>query len=181
MRASKAAIVMESEETINTRAWYLLHTKPRQETTACLNLERQGYQCYLPSMQIEKLKRGKVEVVTEPLFARYLFVYLDTSNNGKSWSPIRSTLGVCSLVQFGGKAAKVDDALVELLRHQACRQPAETLFKQGDRVLLTSGPFKGLEAVYQTTSADHRALILLDILSRPVSLKIDVVCLRKVA
>ena len=28
------------------------------------------------------------------MFARYLFVRLDTSDNGPSWAPIRSTLGV---------------------------------------------------------------------------------------
>ena len=28
--------------------WYLIHTKPRQESVALENLERQGYQCYLP-------------------------------------------------------------------------------------------------------------------------------------
>jgi transcriptional antiterminator RfaH len=165
----------------NTSAWYLVHTKPRQESTACLQLERQGYTSYLPSLQIEKIKRGKASVVTEPLFARYLFVFLDASSQGKSWSPIRSTLGVSSLVHFGGKAAKVNDSLIELLRQQARRKPAETMLKQGDKVLLTSGPLKGLEAVYQTANSVHRALILLDILSRPMTLQIDTTCFCKVA
>jgi hypothetical protein len=96
-----------------TTAWYLVHTKPRQEEVALANLERQGYECYLPQMRIERIRRRKAEVATEPMFPRYLFIRLDSSDQGKSRSPIRSTLGVSQLVHFGARAAKVDDALVD--------------------------------------------------------------------
>jgi len=33
---------------MDTRAWYLLYTKPRQEQRAVENLKRQGYIAYLP-------------------------------------------------------------------------------------------------------------------------------------
>ena len=81
--------------------WYLIYTKPRQEQRALLNLEQQGYECYLPLHAAEKLQRGKLSVVEEPLFPRYLFIQLDTSQTGKSWGPIRSTKGVSHLVAFG--------------------------------------------------------------------------------
>ena len=84
-----------------TTAWYLIHTKPRQEHIALTNLERQGYTCYLPLLRVEKIRRRKAEVVSEPMFARYLFVRLSTSDNAPSWAPIRSTLGVSQLVRFG--------------------------------------------------------------------------------
>ena len=67
-------------------------------------------------MRIERIRRRKAEIATELKFPRYLFIRLDSSDQGKSWSPIRSTFGVSQLVHFGAKAAKVDDALVELLR-----------------------------------------------------------------
>ncbi len=38
----------------DTTAWYLIHTKPRQEHIALTNLERQGYTCYLPLLRVEK-------------------------------------------------------------------------------------------------------------------------------
>jgi transcriptional antiterminator RfaH len=119
-------------------------------------------------------------VVSEPLFARYLFVRLDTSDNGPSWAPIRSTLGVSQLVRFGTRPAKVDDHLVDLLRSRELTEPAEALFSQGDTVLITEGPFAGLEAAYQMADADQRAMVLLRILSQPVSVKIDTASLRKV-
>ena len=164
---------------LSTLSWYLVHTKPRQEDIALVNLERQGYECYLPQMRIERVRRRKAEVATEPMFPRYLFVRLDSSDQGKSWSPIRSTLGVSQLVHFGSRAAKVDDTLVDLLRQRERTLPTEAMFHSGDAVVITDGPFAGLEAIYQTADAERRAFILLEILAKPVSMHIDAGRLRK--
>lgn len=160
-------------------AWYLVHTKPRQEAIALTHLERQGYPCYLPRLAVEKIRRGKAQVVQEALFPRYLFVRLDASGQGQSWSPIRSTLGVSTLVRFGGQPAKVDDALVDLLRGREHERPLQTLFEPGDAVVITQGPFAGLEAIYQTADAERRTMILLEILSRPVLMRVETGALRK--
>lgn len=166
---------------VDSTAWYLVHTKPRQERIALVNLERQGYPCYLPQLLIEKIRRGKAVVVSEPMFPRYLFVHLDTSGQGPSWAPIHSTLGVSRLVRFGSQPAKVDDGLVDLLRSRESTLPTETLFHPGEAVTVTEGPFAGIEAVYQTADAERRSLILLEILSRPVTLRVDTALLRKTA
>lgn len=162
-----------------TTAWYLVHTKPRQEDIALANLQRQGYECYLPQKRIERIRRRKAEVATEPMFPRYLFIRLDSSDQGKSWSPIRSTLGVSQLVHFGARAAKVDDSLVELLRQRERSLPTEAMFQTGDSVVIADGPFAGIEAIYQTADAERRAFILLEILAKPVSMHIDAGRLRK--
>jgi hypothetical protein len=52
--------------------WYVVHTKPRQEHRALLNLTQQGYECYLPLVDTEKLRQNVVKLVQEPLFSRYL-------------------------------------------------------------------------------------------------------------
>jgi len=163
----------------STLSWYLVHTKPRQEEIALANLERQGYRCYLPQMRIERIRRRKAEVATEPMFPRYLFIRLDSSDQGKSWSPIRSTLGVSQLVHFGARAAKVDDTLVYLLRQRERALPTEAMFHSGDSVVIADGPFAGIEAIYQTADAERRAFILLEILAKPVSMHIDAGRLRK--
>ena len=180
--------VISSNETIplntessapSTLSWYLVHTKPRQEEIALVNLERQGYECYLPQMRIERIRRRKAEVATEPMFPRYLFIRLDSSDQGKSWSPIRSTLGVSQLVHFGARAAKVDDTLVDLLRQRERALPTQAMFASGDSVVIADGPFAGIEAIYQTADAERRAFILLEILAKPVSMHIDAGRLRK--
>jgi len=164
-------------------AWYLVHTKGRQEDTAITNLQRQNFRCYMPMLYAEKVRRGKPVVVAEPMFPSYVFVQLDTSENikGQSWSPIRSTLGVRELVKFGGHAPKVDAELITALhmREQLQQSNPQALFAAGDKVVITDGPFAGIEAIYQTADAERRSMILLSMLNKPVSMRIEPGQLRK--
>jgi transcriptional antiterminator RfaH len=161
-------------------AWYLVHTKPRQETCALTNLERQGYRCYLPQLRVQKIRRGRVNTVPEPLFPRYLFVHLDSSAKGQSWAPIRSTTGVNTLIHFGNQPARVDEQIVDLLRTREQAHPGQALFNPGDTVHIQNGPFAGMEAVYQMANGEQRALVLIELLSKPCRLAVDTVSLRKV-
>lgn len=147
-----------------------------------LNLEQQGYECYLPLLTVEKLRKGLVGVIEEPLFARYLFIHLDVSESGKSWEPIRSTLGVNRLVTFGSEPTKINEQLIETLRTQKdslYNQP-QSLFTKGERLIITDGPFVGLEAIYQIPDGESRAMVLINLLSKTVQLKIFPASLRKI-
>lgn len=163
----------------STLAWHLIHTKPRQEALALTNLSRQGFECYMPMLRLQKIRQRKTAIVAEPMFPRYLFIRLDTSGTGQSWSPIRSTLGVNQLVRFGGQPAKVDGQLIDLIRSREQGTQAQALFSAGDNVTVADGPFAGLEAIYQNTDAESRSMILLNILSKPVAMRIDTASLRK--
>ncbi|MGV0983539.1 MAG: transcription/translation regulatory transformer protein RfaH [Limnohabitans sp.] len=165
--------------TSSTMTWYLIYTKPRQEAVALTNLSRQGFECYLPMLRVEKIRHRKTALVAETMFPRYLFIRLDTSGNGQSWSPIRSTLGVNQMVKFGGHPAKVDAQLVDHIRFRETSQPAQPMFTPGEHVVVADGPFAGLEAIYQTTDAERRSMILLEILCKPVHMRIDTANLRK--
>ena len=157
----------------------MVYTKPRQEQTALVNLERQGYACYLPRLHMEKIRSQRATVVVEAMFPRYLFVRLGSDGGSKSWAPVRSTLGVERLICFGARPARVDDALVGLLRQREQAQPTQTLFQPGERVCIASGPFAGIEAVFHTGNAQQRALILLEVLGKTVSMHIEAAQLRK--
>jgi transcriptional antiterminator RfaH len=163
----------------STLAWYLIHTKPRQEALALTNLSRQGFECYMPMLRLQKIRQRKTVLVAEPMFPRYLFIRLDTSSTGQSWSPIRSTMGVNQLVRFGGQPAKVDGQLIDLIRSREQGTHAQPLFTAGDNVTVADGPFAGLEAIYQNTDAESRSMILLNILSKRVAMRIDSASLRK--
>jgi len=161
--------------------WYLIHTKPRQERCALDNLERQGYQCYLPTIPSEKICQAQMTVADEPLFPRYLFIRLGQGDSDKSWAPIRSTIGVSRLVSFGNKPARVDDGLIEQLRTQESFLQTEPkrLFKRGEQVRLTEEPFAGIEGIYQMVDGERRVIVLIEILSKPVAVRVAPVSLRK--
>lgn len=161
--------------------WYLVHTKPRQEKLALENLQSQGYQCYLPTLLSEKLRRDVLSVADEPLFPRYLFIRLGMGGGAKSWAPIRSTKGVSRLVCFGVEPAKVDDALVETLQARlvSARAEPERLFKPGDSVCLTEAPFAGIEGIYQMPDGERRVMVLIELLSRQVRVRVAPAGLRR--
>ena len=163
----------------STMTWYLIYTKPRQEAVALTNLSRQGLECYLPMLKVQKIRQRKAALVAEVMFPRYLFIRLDTSGTGQSWSPIRSTLGVNKMVTFGGHPAKVDGQLIDHIRFRETSHSAQPMFAPGEHVVVADGPFAGLEAIYQTTDAERRSMILLEMLSKPVSMRIDTTSLRK--
>ncbi len=162
--------------------WYLVHTKPRQERCALDNLQRQGFQCYLPTLPSEKLRQGMLTVADEPLFSRYLFIRLGQGDSAPSWAPIRSTKGVSRLVSFGVEPAKVADNLVEALRAQEASVQAEPerLFKPGERVLLTEAPFADIEGIYQVADGERRVMVLIELLSKQVRMRVTPASLRKV-
>ena len=151
----------------------------KQEALALTNLSRQGFECYMPMLRLQKIRQRKTALVAEPMFPRYLFIRLDTSGSGQSWSPIRSTLGVNQLVRFGGQPAKVDGQLIDLIRSREQGTHEQALFSAGDNVTVADGPFAGLEAIYQNTDAESRSMILLNILSKPVTMHIDTASLRR--
>ena len=169
-------------ENSDTVLWSVVRTKPRQENVAVTNLARQGYEAYMPMIRLEKLRRRKKELVEEPMFPAYLFVRISGYEPGRTWVPIRSTTGVKQLVRFGGQPAKVDERLIDALRARELAQqdrPAQ-LFTPGERVLLVEGPFAGIEAVYRMEDAAQRCMVLLEILSRPVQVRLGLASVRKV-
>lgn len=79
-------------------------------------------------------------------------------------SVVRTTMGVSLFVRFGTVPAKVPHAWVEAMREKSAVH--ETLLKSGDKVLLSGGMFKGLEAVYMHSDGDMRAMVLIELLSK---------------
>jgi transcriptional antiterminator RfaH len=158
--------------------WYVIHTKPRQEQRALENLQRQGFQVWLPTIDMEKMRRGKLTRVTEPMFSRYLFIQLDKTQS--NWSPIRSTLGVSKLVSFGNVPAVVPDALIEVLQ-QADGSQREYLLKEGDAVQFVSGPLQGLEGILQQRDGELRAMVLIELISQPQRVSTAIADLRPLA
>lgn len=99
---------------------------------------------------------------------------------GKSWAPIRSTKGVSRLVAFGDSPARADDALIESLRRNEQAMAARSLFSAGEKVELAEGPFAELPALYQMSDGEMRAVVLIEMLSKPVRLTVPKSALRRI-
>ena len=155
--------------------WYAVLCKPRGEEVAVTNLENQGYAVYLPRLLARHRRLGKWVDRIEPLFPRYLF--LRVRDERQSLTPVRSTVGVSGLIRFGGQPTVVSDALIEALR---ARQDAatgvhlqRTEFNPGAPVKFVDGPFSGLEGIFSKDTGEERVIVLLALLGKMNSLKVD--------
>lgn len=159
-------------------AWYLLHTKPKQETRAKEHLENQGVECFLPQVEMEKIVRGKRKMVLEVLFPNYIFAYLD--GQSIAWSSVRSTRGVRDFVKFGLQLARVPDVIVASLQQRVeggdwslssdFNNPTP---QKGDSVSILEGAFKDLKGVFQRAQGEERSIILLTILNKTTEIEVD--------
>lgn len=144
--------------------WYLIQSKPGQTQRAAQELTNQGYEVFLPTLTIEKLKAGKRVEKTEPLFPGYVFIELSELNS--NWRPIRSTRGVARLVSFGNVPAVVPDDVVEQLRDKVRTQAVQTSLKPNAPVDIIEGPFQHLNAVFVEYDGEQRAFLLLELLGK---------------
>jgi transcriptional antiterminator RfaH len=159
-------------------AWFVVATKSRDEKIAKVNLERQGYLVFLPTISLKKRRRGHWTPVTEPLFPGYLFVSLILGTDDPA--PIRSTVGCVGLVRFGPTHTPVPADLIASLGATAINDgQAPAPFQSGDAVRLVSGPFAGLEAVYDMPKGEDRAQVLLEVLGGVQRLNLEMDALSK--
>jgi len=179
MNTETASLPTDIETT--SSAWYVIHTKPRNEVRALENLQNQGFECFLPTMEVEKRVRQRVQTLVVPMFSRYLFICLNDVN--QNWAPIRSTLGVSKLVSFGNQPAKAPQGLIDFLRQAPAAEIAR-LFGVGDAVQITDGPLKGLQGIYHDHHRDHDgeqcAMVLVDLLGQPQKLRMALGSLHKI-
>lgn len=149
--------------------WYVAYTKPRMEGTALFNLERQGFQAYLPLFKTFRRSPGEaLRTVFEPLFPRYIF--LRPASQRQSLSTVRSTIGICSLVDFGDGPAPVQPETLRLIREfERDRSEADPMsispIRPGARVRMRRGGLQGLAGAVLSV-AKHRVTFLLQILGR---------------
>ena len=161
------------------KRWYLIHSKPRQEEIARENLERQGYSTYLPLLRTPRRRLGRRIIRIEPMFPRYFFIRLDTATD--NWAPIRSTIGVITLVRFGMTPTPITDELIDMLRQRDDAGGIQDIplneFSRGQKVRIEEGPFMGYEGIFLAETGVQRVLVLLDIVGKTAKARIDVTAL----
>lgn len=150
----------------NEKPWFLIHTQPCREKAVIGKLGAQNIKSFLP---LTFAKRFNGEHC--PLFPSYVFASFDRLihrdvNESLSRLPL---LG--RVVYFGSKPAEVPaeiliaisqrlDATGCFITDEAAKEQAFR-FDQGDRVLISDGPLKGMQGVFQGTVKGRDAAYVL--------------------
>jgi len=141
--------------------WYLVKTKPLNETRIHARLTEAGFETIYP--KIFKKIRGKGRIEIRPLFPTYLFVRFDI----EQLRTVRYTRGVARVVSFGPEPQEVGPEIVEAVRNRMdesgmvtlVRPPAE--WKPGEKIKIGEGPFAGLDAIFVEALPDRERVVLL--------------------
>ena len=167
----------------NKPTWFTVYTKPRQEHIAVENLERQGFNCFLPMAVNPYQRKTERKQRVEPLFPRYLF--LNAVPDQQSLGPVRSTRGVCSLVRFGHKLARLPERVIDLINARCDDDGLVQLdpvpVEPGDKVRVFDGPLAGLEGIFKERKGEKRALLMAKLLGTESTLEVDALLLQRLA
>ena len=155
--------------------WYVAHTKARQEQIAVENLARQGYGVYLPQLKVLTHSRCRQPIGFISLFPRYVF--FQPSSIEHSIAPVRYTKGVAAIVSFGGVPAVLQPDGLQRIRAFERSQNAGDIAKlsglhPGKSIVVTSGPFAGLEGLVSTV-AEQRVTVLMHLLGVQTRVKLS--------
>lgn len=147
--------------------WYALRSKPRKEDIVWRQLRSDGFDVFYPRIRVNPVNPRSRKI--KPYFPGYMFVSIDLEQTGLSrfqWMP--HTLG---LVSFGGEPAHVPENLIIELRKRVTEiaEAGGELFdglKPGDTVRISTGPFQGYEAIFDTRlPGSERVRVLLELLT----------------
>ena len=153
-------------------AWYVVATRPKQESIARDHLARQGYRVLLPEISLKKRRHSRWVEVIEPLFPGYLFVRIAFGQDDPA--PIRSTRGCHDLVRFGEHHPRVPEEVLETLIGKAASvTESGPLFSVGETLRVESGPLVGLTAVFEMPNGNDRAEVLIQMLGKVQRVDID--------
>ena len=155
-------------------AWYLAYTHPRAETKARWHLENQGFTAYVPSYMKQCRHARRTDSVKAPLFPRYLFVWMDIAK--APWRVIHSTIGIHHLICGGEIPLEVPERIIQELREREDEKglikPTHPAYKRGDKVRVTAGALIEQIGIFECSSDDERAVILLNFLQRDVHVRV---------
>lgn len=175
----------------NKTHWYLLYTNPRAEKKAALELQKKGYEVFLPLQKTLKTWSDRKKWVEEPLFKSYLFIETELEAN---YYTILNTPGIVKFISFQSHPAIVDPREINLVKmlivgHGELRatmihggngnsdysdgvsvEPKTWL--EGESVTIVAGPLIGTQGKLITTRAGNKMLIELQSIQQNILLTI---------
>lgn len=155
--------------------WYVAQTQVNAERKALFHLQRQGFTCYLPTYLRRRSHARKVEIVSAPLFPRYLFVRRDLSY--ESWRAIHSTVGISRLVCQNDRPVPLPDKVIDQIRAAEDKKGNVGIgslrtFDVGEKIRITMGAFADQIGKFESLCADGRVNVLLEMLGRHVAVRV---------
>ena len=151
------------------RSWYVLHVRPRTEKKVAAYMGFWRCWHYLPLCRRTRRVQRRTGVTETPLFPGYVFARLDPYERAQ----VRKSNMIVRFI-----SVERPRELIHQLRQIAHAGRAEPelrtvgLFKEGDLVRVTQGPFYGIEGYIRRDAGGSRIVLNLEILGQAVEVSI---------
>lgn len=150
--------------------WYVLHTRSRQEKVLHQTLHASGIGCFLPLMKVIRFYGKRKARIEEPMFPGYIFM---RGSREQAFAADRTgrIVQIIPVVE----QEQLDWELTNLhlaVRGTAPLEPFACL-KEGMRVEVRSGPFRGIQGIIEHRDAPDRLHLQVAMLGRSMSMEVD--------
>ena len=155
------------------KTWCIAQIKPNSYCYAIQNLERQGFETFLPKIKITQRKENKFVVKNVYVFPGYMFVCFDPHTI--SWTKINSTYGVSKILTFSNKPAEISSDLILELKNRYeinSNLMSKENLRKGDCIKFFSGPFTDLIGKIESIDENKRIWVLLEAMGGHQRLKL---------
>lgn len=147
--------------------WTVASTKFSQEERAAHHVERQGFEFFLPRVELLTSRGFRREF----LFPGYLFVRISNQ-----WRSLMSTRGIARLFTHDETPVRIPNIEIDYFRHLEDERGFVVLpppFVEGDAVVVTTGNLAGARGVVQGMDSRKRCLVLITLLGRTLNAALD--------
>ena len=155
-----------------SKEWFVLQLKANAHNRAVKNLNQQGFETFLPLLNLTSRKGSRFLKKKQPLFPGYLFITFDKAD--EKWSKINNTYGVSRLITFNCTLKSIPSSFINNLidRYDCLGEliPVKKIEK-GDQVKFLQGPFANFLATVETLEPNNRIWVLMDLMGRQAKIK----------
>lgn len=153
--------------------WYAVQTRYRFERKVTAQIQRQGFETFLPLIRQIHRWSDRDKAVDTILFPGYMFARLHS--RPASIQQVLKTAGVVGLVAFSGAAAPVPAKQIEDLRKLLTQNipcALHAFLKAGQKVRIRGGCLDGLEGILE--EARQKSLVIsVDSIQRAIAITIE--------
>jgi transcriptional antiterminator NusG len=153
-------------------SWYAIWTRSRHEQVVRDQLERKGFEAFLPTITKWSRWKDRKKQIEWPLFPGYCFVRFD----GIDRLPIVKCDGVVTIVGNEGYPSPIPaheiDGIRQLIESELAFDPCP-LIKEGMMVEVKAGPLKGVVGRLVRKGSRARLVLSVDLIGQAVSVEVD--------
>jgi transcriptional antiterminator NusG len=171
------------------RAWYAIHTYSGYESAVQRNLKQRIeslgmsgkiFDVVVPTEKKIKVVGGKRSTVEDKIYPGYILV--DMIVDDESWFVVRNTPRVTGFVGSGTTPVPLSDEEIDILFKRMSTDTAKHKidFAPGEPVVVTDGPFNGLEGkVGEIDEVKGKVKVLVSMFGRETPVELDFLQVRK--